>query len=166
MCHTTVRNAECGMRSKRRVNPKSKIQNPKCSRGFTLLELMMVVIIVGILAALALPQFMKTSEKARGAEATNELGALRTSIGRFCLEKNGTAPGNFNVLDVENPDNSGGGDPTPDWNYTFPTVACTTNPITVTNLRATRMLGPCATSTITWNQATGVFDYVWAGQCR
>ena len=51
--------------------------------GFTLLELLMVVIIIAILAAIALPQYIRATEKARAAEAIQILGAVRTSEIRF-----------------------------------------------------------------------------------
>jgi prepilin-type N-terminal cleavage/methylation domain-containing protein len=51
--------------------------------GFTLLELLMVVIIIAILAAIALPQFIRAAEKARAAEAIQVLSALRGSEFRF-----------------------------------------------------------------------------------
>lgn len=51
--------------------------------GFTLLELLMVVIIIAILASIALPQYIKASEKARGAEALSILGAVRSAELRY-----------------------------------------------------------------------------------
>src|SRR5262245_15679775 len=44
--------------------------------GFTLVELMMVVAIIGILAAIALPAFSKYVKKSRTAEATLVLGKM------------------------------------------------------------------------------------------
>jgi type IV pilus assembly protein PilE len=41
----------------------------KKSAGFTLIELMIVVVIIGILAALAIPRFMKASAKSKTTEA-------------------------------------------------------------------------------------------------
>lgn len=54
--------------------------------AFTLLELMVVVIIVGILAMIAMPQFFKAAEKARAAEGVNVLGALRGAQFRYYAE--------------------------------------------------------------------------------
>lgn len=47
-------------------------------QGFTLMELLVVVIIIGILATIALPQFAKTVDKAREAEASSVVGSLLT----------------------------------------------------------------------------------------
>ncbi|MBI1953792.1 MAG: type II secretion system protein [Candidatus Omnitrophica bacterium] len=48
-------------------------------KGFTLLELLVVVIIIGVLAAVALPQFGKATERAKQSEALSILGAMRTA---------------------------------------------------------------------------------------
>jgi len=55
-------------------------------KGFTLLELLTVVIIVAILAAVAVPQFFKVAERARAAEGVNVLGGLRSSQLRYYAE--------------------------------------------------------------------------------
>jgi type IV pilus assembly protein PilA len=48
----------------------------KNKKGFTLIELMIVVAIIGILAAIAIPNFMKFQAKAKQSEAKTNLGAI------------------------------------------------------------------------------------------
>lgn len=47
-------------------------------KGFTLVEVLIVVIIIGILASIGIPQFADTIEKARGGEARAGLGHIQT----------------------------------------------------------------------------------------
>ena len=60
-----------------------KIKNKKS--GFTLLEIIIVIIIVGVLASLALPRFFETIEFSRSAEAINYLGTIKRGMEQCAL---------------------------------------------------------------------------------
>ena len=60
-----------------------KIQNQKRSHGFTLIELMVVVIILGILAATIIPQFIGTTSDARISAAKSNIAELENALERF-----------------------------------------------------------------------------------
>lgn len=52
----------------------------KSNKGFTLIELMIVVAIIGILAAIAIPQYQAYSGKAQAAEGFVIVGSLRNPV--------------------------------------------------------------------------------------
>src|SRR5947209_14560563 len=60
--------------------------------GFTLVEILIVVIILGILAAIVIPQFTNASTNARASSVTSQLQTLRSQVQLFKLQHNDTLP--------------------------------------------------------------------------
>ncbi|MEA3297150.1 MAG: prepilin-type N-terminal cleavage/methylation domain-containing protein, partial [candidate division Zixibacteria bacterium] len=71
----------------------SKFHNRQ--KGFTLIELMIVVVIIGILAALAIPRFMQATTKSKQSEAKGILKQIYTMERAYRQENNTYATGDL-----------------------------------------------------------------------
>jgi prepilin-type N-terminal cleavage/methylation domain-containing protein len=102
----------------RQPNQEPFLKNPKEDamfkrfhgrKGFTLIELMIVVVIIGILAALAIPRFMQATTKSKQSEAKQLLKQIYTMQRAYRQEQGAyahggevvTAGGRFDLIGVE-----------------------------------------------------------------
>lgn len=66
-------------------------RNP-VKRGFTLIEILIVVVILGILAAIIVPQFTDAAQDAGVSSARSQLQTMRSQIELFRVQNNGSTP--------------------------------------------------------------------------
>ena len=70
-------------------------------KGFTLVELAVVIVIIGVLAAFGVPRFLKSVERSKAAEAFGYLSAVCSAQERY-IAREGTYADNISKLDISN----------------------------------------------------------------
>ncbi len=101
-------------------NPKSESQNSKCpaagsrssrsafrtphsalrQRAFTLIELLLVLVILGILAAIVVPKFSGRTEQAKVAAATTQIATFGTALDAFEVDTGAYPKGKSGLADL------------------------------------------------------------------
>ena len=126
--------------------------------GFTLLEIIIVIIIVGVLASLAMPRFFTTINFSRATEALNAMGVAKRAADR-CSIMAGAATGTvvftncvtFAQIGMEDPGT------VPGASFTYATAFATPN----WSITATRAAGH--TITLTYNTTSGAITRAGTG---
>jgi len=70
----------------------------KAKRGFTLVEILIVVVILGILAAIVIPQFTEASTEAKTSSLCTDLQTMRSQIELYKIQHNDTPPSYANFV--------------------------------------------------------------------
>ena len=68
------------------------IKNLKKQKGFTLIELMVVIVIIGILVAIALPNFIGAQDRAKISSVKANMHTVQTMLETYGVDWGGTYP--------------------------------------------------------------------------
>src|ERR1700733_8480672 len=78
------------------------ISKMRTRKGFTLVELAVVIVIIGVLAAFGVPKFLNSVEKSKAAEAFNYLSTIQSAQERY-IAQNGVYATTVAALDITMP---------------------------------------------------------------
>lgn len=83
-------------------------RNRMVRRGFSLIELLVVLVILALLVGLVAPKFMDQTKKGQVATAKAQISSFKTAIDLYRLDHNGNLPGDLQDL-ITSPSTSDGG---------------------------------------------------------
>jgi type IV pilus assembly protein PilA len=105
------------MRTELKAKFIQHLNRKQSEKGFTLVELLVVIIIIGILAAIALPNFLNQGAKAKQTEAKQNIGLINRTQTAFRSENNSFASA-FDILATGTLTGTGGAS-TSNYSYTL-----------------------------------------------
>ena len=83
----------------------NRFRKQKNQKGFTMIELMVVVVIVGILAAIAIPIYGRYIKNARMTEATGRIGEIITAEKSYAMEHGVYTESSAGIVDLHATEN-------------------------------------------------------------
>ena len=72
----------------------------RSKRGFTLLEILVVITLILIIAGIALPRFAGVTDEGRKAKAKAELRTIQTALESYLLNISSTVPADWTALEI------------------------------------------------------------------
>jgi type IV pilus assembly protein PilA len=112
--------------------------NQSKTKGFTLVEIMIVVVIIGLLAAMAIPAFQKVRQSSQDKAVLNNARQLSAAADQYFLENGGSSVLVVNVLGPTN------------YVKSLNTVAGESYPVGLTQAAAITITGVAGLRTITY----------------
>ena len=76
--------------------------NTRSNKGFTLVEIMIVVVIIGLLAAMAIPAFQKVRQASQDKAVLNNARQMSAAADQYYLEFGGSSVGSSNLVGATN----------------------------------------------------------------
>ena len=97
MCHYPLYHGH----GSRNVPCSNDVDQKVCSRGFTLIEIMIVVAIIGTLSAMGVPNYLKYKEMGKIAVAQTDIRIIEQQINLYAIDTGGL-PDSLNDISISN----------------------------------------------------------------
>lgn len=89
------------MTASRLTRYASVLRRMRRRRGFTLIEVLIVVVVIGIMSSVAMPNFVSAQDRARNASATSNLKVVQQALEAYAADHGGMLPTNADFLTAD-----------------------------------------------------------------